>query len=350
MADDVPALRCRPWRIAVFAAGVLASILGPLAVLFGLVLFGPAPYLLDRDAIEPRWFGTTTGPGGSEIRIIQAGDASDAQAQARQIRAPIPTSSATTLPGTFRYRRADTGRYGLILTVDELVLQVESADRDELARTIAGLPFLSENPEQNLLDRLLESPVRSAAGLVVYLVLAALFLARGASWAGTIEPAAGVTPVATEAELRRRLLGVSRRDLPFTIEEQPNGDLVAEWRVVDATWASVFSRAGLKKSLRLRLRLGADRIVRAIESERAVSWSAGLPGLLAAVSWSRPIRFFHVEAGSAHGLLYRDGEWHVDAAYQYRYSAIEVKSPVVRAIVDAGWTFRPVLTFVPPFG
>lgn len=347
--NDLPALRCRSGRVAIFFISAVGSILFPLAALFGLILFGPAPYLVDRHAIEPRWFGTLASVDGAQVRVIQAADAADAQAQARRIRAGITTSSATTLPGTFRYRRADTGHYGLLMTVDEIVLHVDAADREQLARTIARLPFVTENPEPHPLDRAFGSPGWLAAWLVLYLGLATWFMARTAAWAATIEPPAGAGAGTSAVELRQRLLGLSSLDLPFTIRELPNGDLMAEWRLVDAAWTSVFSRAGLRKSLTLRLRLGRDRIVRVIESERALSWSGGVRGALAAASWARPIRFFHVEAGAAHGVILQDGGWQADAAYNYRYDAIEVKAPVVRTIVAAGWTFRPVLTFVPPF-
>ncbi|MBP7775652.1 MAG: hypothetical protein KA371_00810 [Acidobacteria bacterium] len=350
MPDDLPELRCRTWRVTIFFIGVAAAIVGPLAVLFALIVFGPAPYLVDRGALDPHWLGAVTRVDGAEVRVIEAADAAGAKAQAERIRAGIATSSATTLPGTFRYRRTDTGLYGVILRVDALVIQVEASEREQLARSLAGLPFVTENPQENLLDRALGSPGTSVAWLALYLVMATVFMARTASWAGTIEPPAGAAASIGDRELRRRLLSLSEHGLPFTMRELPNGDLMAEWRLVEAAWTSIFSRAGLRKSLTLHLRLGANGTVRVVESERAVSWSGGVGGALAAASWSRPIRFFHVEAGSAYGVLYRGDAWQIDAAYNYRYDAVEVKSPVVRTILEAGWTFRPVLSFVAPFG
>jgi hypothetical protein len=65
---------------------------------------------------------------------------------------------------------------------------------------------------------------------------------------GANEPAKGVAAVPA-AELKAALLAINRSTAPFVVREDPSGpvDLVAEWRIVDASWYEIFARAKLTK-------------------------------------------------------------------------------------------------------
>jgi len=64
---------------------------------------------------------------------------------------------------------------------------------------------------------------------------------------GTKRPAFGV-PAKAPAEVRADLLAVNRPTAPFIVRDgaPENVDLVAEWRIVDATW---YSTAEIKTPL-----------------------------------------------------------------------------------------------------
>lgn len=69
---------------------------------------------------------------------------------------------------------------------------------------------------------------------------------------GTKRPAEGVAPKPSE-EVYSALLAVNRPTAPFVVRDgQPEGvDLVAEWRIVDASWYEVFAKAGLTKAFQV---------------------------------------------------------------------------------------------------
>src|SRR5262245_36690192 len=112
---------------------------------------------------------------------------------------------------------------------------------------------------------------------------------------GTKRPAAGV-PAKTPAEVRADLLAVNRPTAPFIVRDgaPENVDLVAEWRIVDATWYEIFAKAGLEKVFKVLMKLDEQaREVRAVDQEWSVEWRAGVPVLsLAATAFRGQTREF----------------------------------------------------------
>src|SRR5262245_32327018 len=103
---------------------------------------------------------------------------------------------------------------------------------------------------------------------------------------GTKRPPKGVAPKST-AEVRAALLAVNRDTAPFLVRDgsAEGADLVAEWRIVDATWYEVFAKAGLQKVFKVLMRLDAERNeVRAVDQELS---SSGLLARRAFRLWPR---------------------------------------------------------------
>jgi hypothetical protein len=96
---------------------------------------------------------------------------------------------------------------------------------------------------------------------------------------GTKEPAKGVAAVPA-AELKAALLAVNRSTPPFVVREDASGpaDLVAEWRIVDATWYEIFGRAKLTRVAKVLMRIDdAAKEVRSVDQMWSVEWRAGVP-------------------------------------------------------------------------
>ena len=114
-------------------------------------------------------------------------------------------------------------------------------------------------------------------------------------------------PVLSPDEVRKRLLNVNRPTAPFQITDggSEGVDLIAEWKIVDASWREIFSKAGLTKSFKIYMKLHPeDHEVRAVDREYTVSWSAGVPMLALAASAFRG----QEQSVNLQGLrLYRDG-------------------------------------------
>ena len=99
---------------------------------------------------------------------------------------------------------------------------------------------------------------------------------------GVREPAEGVAPVPPE-ELQSRLLALNADQIPFVISQGPggeDGDVIAEWKIVDAQWYEIFAKASLSKTHRIYLTLNpGSSEARALEESWDVEWRAGVPNL-----------------------------------------------------------------------
>jgi hypothetical protein len=95
----------------------------------------------------------------------------------------------------------------------------------------------------------------------------------------TRRPPAG-TPVLPADEVRKHLLSVDRPTAPYRlIDGASEGvDVIAEWKIVDASWYEIFAKAGLSKTFSIFMKLHPENHeVGAVDREYTVSWSAGLP-------------------------------------------------------------------------
>ena len=156
----------------------------------------------------------------------------------------------------------------------------------------------------------------------------------------TRRPASG-TPVRSPDDVRARLRAVNRPTAPFhVIDGASEGvDLIAEWRIVDATWYEIFAKAGLSKTFRIYLKLDpAEHQVRAMDREYSVEWRAGVPTLSIAVQAFKGQKQ-SIEFGAAYAFTeeLRPGE-----VYNYRFSTKELKTPLQEAVTSCGWTYKGV--------
>jgi hypothetical protein len=182
--------------------------------------------------------------------------------------------------------------------------------------------------------------VLTLIGIALFLVLWIYFLFRGGTWAARIDAAPGTSP-APASTLRRRLMEVNALKLPFQMREEPDGRLVAEWRIADANWIGLLHAGGLHKAHWIYLTLDPARhVVRARDRSRDISWSGDTARVGWAFSFFRGISFFEYERGAAVGLFFKDGHW-TTTAYNYRFLLAEMKNPLIEAVVQSGWTFAP---------
>lgn len=157
---------------------------------------------------------------------------------------------------------------------------------------------------------------------------------------GTKRPAEGVVPKPPE-EVYSALLAVNRPTAPFVVRDgRPEGvDLVAEWRIVDASWYEVFAKAGLTKAFQVLMRFDEpNHEVRAVDKEFTVEWQAGVPTLSYSAEWSRG-QSKQVSWGTAYAFT-ETGEY--GEVYNYRFDSGELKQPLQDAVTGAGWLWRGI--------
>jgi hypothetical protein len=149
------------------------------------------------------------------------------------------------------------------------------------------------------------------------------------------------TAVLSADDVRKRLLNVNRPTAPYrVIDGASEGvDVIAEWKIVEASWNEIFAKAGLSKTFNIFMRLHPENHeVQAVDREYTVSWSAGLPTVKLAVSAFRG-QIQSKEFGKAYAFTETLAPGQV---YNYRFDTSEIKKPMQEAVTSCGWTYRGV--------
>jgi hypothetical protein len=157
---------------------------------------------------------------------------------------------------------------------------------------------------------------------------------------GANEPAKGVAAVPA-AELKAALLAINRSTAPFVVREDPSGpvDLVAEWRIVDASWYEIFARAKLTKVAKVLMRIDdAAKEVRSVDEMWSIEWRAGVPSISLSAEAFRGQQT-SIEFGTGYAFIEQLLPGQV---YRYRFSTKELKSPLQQVVTESGWIWRGV--------
>jgi len=154
---------------------------------------------------------------------------------------------------------------------------------------------------------------------------------------GTKKPAAGIAPKSA-SEVKAAILALNRPTAPYVIRDgaPENVDLVAEWRIVDATWYEIFAKAGLKKVFKVLMKLDPEKHeVRAVDQEYSVEWRAGVPKLSLAAEAFRGQKK-EISFGTAYAFT---ENLEFGQVYRYKFNTGEIKGPLQEAVTGAGWAF-----------
>lgn len=184
-----------------------------------------------------------------------------------------------------------------------------------------------------------------AASLVILIAAATLWFFKGSAWAAAVPAVNGVVR-APEADLRARLLAINALEVPFRVEEQPGGGrLTVTWRFADARWVDLARAQGIRATHRIVLTLDpAAHAVRVTDQASAIDWSAGPGG--ADITWktSTGIVFFQVQHRRVLGLVVdANGRLTPNLTYAYRFDLQEMRAPLIAAVTQAGWQWRPTV-------
>jgi hypothetical protein len=189
-----------------------------------------------------------------------------------------------------------------------------------------------------------------ASGVLLNTLLVIVYFFKGAAWAGSV-PGRDRAPM-TAVELMERLQAVNTLDVPFRIERDARnaGDerdnvLIATWRYADAKWIDLAGANAMNRLHRIVLQIDEpNHRVLATDYASASAGSIGKDG--ATIEWqaSLGITFFQAEHQQVLGLQIDDhGRFTRDSNYRYAFNLDEMKNPLIRAVTDSGWTWRPVV-------
>ncbi len=161
------------------------------------------------------------------------------------------------------------------------------------------------------------------------------------SLTGTRRPPNGLAPLPAE-EVRAALLGLDRPNVPHVVRygAAEQADLVAEWRITEPAWQSLFVESQLTHAVRIRMRLNRDdHEVRALEEQRAVTRVGNPPTLRIASAYSRgPDRTV-----TRQWTVGRGAGGRLEATKTFRFDAAELRDPLRDTVLASGWTWRAVV-------
>ncbi len=148
----------------------------------------------------------------------------------------------------------------------------------------------------------------------------------------------------SKTELKKKLLDLNQDNLPFKIEDGGEIELVAEWKIVDATWYEIFAKAGLEKTHKIWLSFDeGGKTVKVLEESFSVDWRAGVPSISLKAEKFQGRSIGNKSFGVGYAFKGVD-PLSYGQVYNYRFDVSEMKNPLIQVITNAGWDFVPVLT------
>ncbi|MFB6940144.1 hypothetical protein ACFWGL_10555 [Streptomyces sp. NPDC060286] len=159
---------------------------------------------------------------------------------------------------------------------------------------------------------------------------------------GTKRPSSEVVPRSVE-EVRAALLGLNGPDVPYVVRNGTleGADLVAEWRISDPAWHTFFARTQVSRALQIRMRLvQANHEVRTLDRQWEVTWVGSTPRLALSAEYSRG----QVKTASRRWTIERGADDGLEATETFRFDNSEMKRPLQDAVLEAGWTWRGVMS------
>lgn len=146
--------------------------------------------------------------------------------------------------------------------------------------------------------------------------------------------------------MRQTLRALNDPAKPYHIIPGEDTDLIAEWKIVDASWYGIFSKSRLSRAYRARLLLDEERhSVRCFEVLGSVSWTAGTSGLTPTVRYSRSSFAGRILFKKSFGVGYGIKDLKtldVGKVYAYRFDIDEIRGPIIDTVKANGWEWVPV--------
>lgn len=146
--------------------------------------------------------------------------------------------------------------------------------------------------------------------------------------------------------LATKLLALNEASKPYHIVKGEDTDLVAEWKIIDASWYGVFSKSQLSKAYRARLLLDETRhSVRCFEELGSVNWTVGTAGITPQISYRKQFFggriLFKKEYAVGYGIK-KLPKLEVGNVYSYNFDIDEIRNPIIAIVRENGWEWVPV--------
>jgi hypothetical protein len=156
----------------------------------------------------------------------------------------------------------------------------------------------------------------------------------------------GRLPPVRKNTLIKALISLNDNSKPYQIVKGTESDLVAEWKIADATWYGIFSKNKLKTAYRAFLLVDELRhSVRCYEEYRSITWSVGTSGLEPVIHYQKSFFggriLFKKTYGIGYGFRTTDPR-SAGKVYEYRFDIDEIRDPIIATVEANGWEWVPV--------
>lgn len=156
---------------------------------------------------------------------------------------------------------------------------------------------------------------------------------------GTKYPDSGAVPLPV-GELRAALFALNGPEVPYRVRNAlpaDKGDLVAEWRVLEPAMRAYFVRKQLDRLMKTRMLLVPEKHeVRTIDEEWRVTWLGDTPRIKTARAYARG----QLTTVAREWTYERDADGRRHKVESFRFDSREMKTPLQKAVLGAGWTWR----------
>jgi hypothetical protein len=153
-------------------------------------------------------------------------------------------------------------------------------------------------------------------------------------------------PPAGKNTLIKALTALNDDARPYQIVRGTESDLVAEWKIADASWYGIFSKNKLTTSYQAFLLVDESRhSVRCYEEYRSLTWSVGTSGLEPIVHYGNSFFGGRILFKKTHGIGYGFRTTDPRSAgkvYNYRFDIDEIRAPIIATVEANGWEWVPV--------
>ena len=190
--------------------------------------------------------------------------------------------------------------------------------------------------------------------LVIILVTASAVLIAGAGFyfallsMGFFQYMGGkrTNPQAVKKEiLINRLLSLSDPAQPYHIIPGQDCDLIAEWKLADATWYGILNKNQLKIAYRVNLLVDEPRhSVRCYERYTSVSWSAGMQGPVPGFNFTKSFFGGRIFFKKSWGVVYAIKDvktMEAGKVYEYHFDIDKIRKPIIDMVEKSGWEWIP---------
>jgi len=148
----------------------------------------------------------------------------------------------------------------------------------------------------------------------------------------------------TKEELIAMLLESNRETAPFKIYDGSDEgvDLIAEWRIVDAEWQTIFAKAGKKKVFKIKMKLNdKKKQFRTKDEEYTVDWRNGIASMSLSKSKFKGKKMA-IGKGKKKKVLFTETT-EDNVIYEYSFNTEEMRNHIKEVVANSGWKYKEVI-------